>query len=59
MTNPAIKPAIPTRLVLITSDGVAAYEGREMLAYLKTDYEFDAQDIEDIRTKRYQLEPVE
>ena len=58
MTNPAVKPAVPTRLVLVSSKGVAVYEGRRMLACLTTDYEFDAQEIEDMRVDRYTLEPV-
>lgn len=45
-----LTPKPRPRLVLITKTGIAVYQGREMLAYSDSDYQYDAAEIEAVRT---------
>lgn len=50
MTSPLAKrPLPPPRLMVISPEGVALYEGRKRIAHLRSDYPFSADEIEEMR----------
>lgn len=54
MTSPALKPTHPApRLVVVSPEGIAVYEGRKMLAFSRDDYQRDAAEVEADRTAAY------
>lgn len=55
MTTTPITPIrnVPLRLVLVTHEGVAVYEGRRVIAAVRSDYAWQASEIEDIRTEAH------
>ena len=56
MTTTPITPTrnVPLRLVLITHEGVAVYEGRKPVAVDRSSYPWPAEEIEEIRVQRYE-----
>ena len=53
MTQPALKPNPPRRLVLIVPEGVAVYEERQVVAFTRSEYKWSADEIEEIRIEDY------